>query len=130
MTEFACLLIDDDTDDHELVLTGLRRTLASLRFITAKNGFEALAILESVYRKPDLILLDLNMPIMDGRQFFAEFKKLPDLKSIPVVILTTSDDDQDRKDFLSMGAREFFTKPGSVDEWEKMLHQIVATYLS
>ena len=130
MTEFACLLIDDDTDDHELVLTGLQRTLASFRFVTAKNGFEALSILNSVHRKPDLILLDLNMPVMDGWQFFAEFKKLDKLKSIPIVVLTTSDDEQDKKRLLSMGAKDFFTKPDTADEWEKMLNHIAATYLS
>ena len=130
MTEFACLLIDDDPDDHELVLTGLQRTLASFRFVSAKNGFEALTILNSVHRMPDLILLDLNMPVMDGWQFFVEFKKLGKLKDIPVVVLTTSDDEQDRKKLMSMGAKDFFTKPDTADEWERMLNQIAATYLS
>jgi CheY-like chemotaxis protein len=130
MTEFTCLLIDDDTDDHELVLTGIRRTSTPVRFITAKNGLEALAILQSIYRKPDLILLDLNMPIMDGRQFFGEFKKLHELRAVPVVVLTTSDEEHDRKELLSMGARDFFTKPDSANEWEQMLNKVVANYLS
>ena len=51
-------------------------------------------------------------------------------KNIPVVVLTTSHDEQDRKELMSMGARDFFTKPDSVSKWEQMLNQILTTYLS
>ena len=95
----------------------------------ASDGVEALAFLrrEGKYAdapRPDLILLDLNMPRMDGRTFLVEMRADEKLKSIPVVVLTTSQTDEDIFKSYQLGANCYVTKPVGLDEFTKVVNAI------
>jgi CheY-like chemotaxis protein len=112
------LMADDDRDDCLLVKEAFAeaRIINDLRFV--HDGKELLEYLlhqgrfkEAAPPRPGLILLDLNMPLMDGRQALKKIKGDPDLRSIPVVILTTSREDQDILRTYDLGANSYITKP-------------------
>lgn len=75
--------------------------------------------------RPDIIFLDLNMPLMNGRQFLQKVKQMKDFRSIPVVILTTSSDRESIVETRRLGATDFLTKPDKLSGWEKLLSKIL-----
>lgn len=101
--EAFILLVDDDAGDQELTGRALGEDVVKTKLRIVSNGEEAMRYLNRVGRytlaetspRPDLILLDLNMPGMDGRQVLAALRADPDLDSIPVVVLTTSEQEED-----------------------------------
>jgi two-component system, chemotaxis family, response regulator Rcp1 len=123
------LLVEDSPGDVRLMKEAFRAANGSIRLQVASDGVEAMAFLrrEGIHAKadrPDLILLDLNMPRMDGRQVLAEIKKNPSLKAIPTVILTTSDADEDVAVSYRLQANCFLTKPVALDEFEALVKSI------
>jgi CheY-like chemotaxis protein len=116
------LLVENDSADAELTQCALKESGIATNVHVVKDGLEALAFLrrEGKYAdspRPNLILLDLNMPRMDGRTFLAEVKADEDLMSIPVVVLTTSEADKDVAKGYHMGAKCFITKPVGLAEF-------------
>jgi len=114
------MLIDDDEDDRDFFLQVMEEILPDMICETASNGKIALDKLHSA-NLPDLIFLDLNMPLMNGRQFLKEIQHHKHLIEIPVVILSTSGDAQTIRETLTMGARHFITKPDLLPAWESVL---------
>jgi len=106
-------LIDDDSDDREIFEEALLSLDINIKYEDAKNGAEACEKLNSNTFKPDLIFLDLNMPIMDGRQFMKHIKKDHNLNNIPVIIYTTSSNEVD-KNFAFQNNAMFMTKQYSM----------------
>ncbi len=114
---FAILLVEDEAADAHLVKAALAENhiLADLHHVL--DGREALEYLRrqgpryATARRPNLILLDLNMPRMDGRECLAALKRDPDLCNIPVVVLTTSDVERDVVSSYTLGAAGYITKP-------------------
>lgn len=104
------LLVDDDTDDQLLFMLALEETGKNIKCHVAKNGEEALSLFTDEFL-PDLIFLDLNMPVMNGFDFLTEMKKDDRLKAIPVVIFSTTSDLGTVKKTYDMGACAFFKKP-------------------
>ena len=113
------LLADDDEEDRMLTADALKesRVLNELRFVT--DGEELIEYLRHTGRygqagsapRPGLILLDLNMPRKDGREALREIKADPDLRRIPVIVLTTSKAEEDIYRTYDLGANSFITKP-------------------
>ena len=123
------LLVEDDPGDVELILESLEETKMKLKLNFVENGIEALGYLnkEGKYAsatRPDLILLDLNMPKMDGREVLAKLKKNESLKSIPVVVLTTSAADEDILKSYGLGCNSYVTKPVGLEQFSKVLQAI------
>lgn len=113
-------LIDDDPDDREIFAELLAEDHPSIVLQQAINGADAFEKLKSEnFTKPDLIFLDLNMPIMDGRTFLQHIKMDPDLKDIPVIIYTTSSSDLDRNFAMENKAAFFLTKQYSLQQQRK-----------
>lgn len=114
---FHILLVEDDPADAGLAKRAIREGRILCDVHHAVDGEEALAYLRregarnAHARRPDLILLDLNMPRLDGRGVLAAIKQDPDLRNIPVVVLTTSDVQQDIEAIYRLGANSFITKP-------------------
>lgn len=104
-------LVDDDEDDQEFFLSVLSGIDSALTCEVAENGKIALDKLEGRGKNPDMIFLDLNMPIMDGRQFLSIVKQNQKLKDIPVVILSTGSDAATIASSKALGAAHFMTKP-------------------
>lgn len=115
------MLIDDDEDDRDFFLQVMEGIHPEMTCDIAVNGKIALDKLSSAAVRPDLIFLDLNMPLMNGRQFLKEIQNYQQLTQIPVVILSTSGDAQTIRETITMGARHFITKPDLLPGWEQAL---------
>jgi CheY-like chemotaxis protein len=106
------LLVEDDLIDQKSVLRAFRDLKITNPVAIAKNGQEALVYLNGAKNKlPCLILLDLRMPVMNGLEFLKEVKRDDFFKVIPVVVLTTSKEDQDLNQSFEFGAAGYMVKP-------------------
>ncbi len=106
------LLVEDDQVDAMTVKRALKEINVTNRLDITNNGEEALAFLQnSDNEQPGIILLDLNMPKMNGIEFLEIAKQDDDLKNIPVVVLTTSKEDQDKVDSFNLGVAGYMIKP-------------------
>lgn len=98
--------LDDDPDDRELLTSAIKDVDSSFKVINADNGIKGMYILEQlkqIGQIPCLIILDLNMPLMDGEQTLAEIKKDADLHDIPIVVFTTSSLEKNNEVFSRQG---------------------------
>ncbi|MAQ93969.1 hypothetical protein B1759_03720 [Rubrivirga sp. SAORIC476] len=125
-----CILLVEDDDDHaELTAVALESHDPRHQTIRARDGAEALDIL---YRReshgeaprPDLILLDLNLPRVGGLDVLAEVKGDEGLREIPVVVLTTSDAESDRARAYRTHANSYLVKPVDFAKFEAMIHEL------
>ncbi len=119
------LLIEDSEADIELTRIALGRARIANTLNVARDGEEAMKYLRrqepyTKVRRPALILLDLNMPRMSGRQLLAEIKRDPDLRAIPVVVLTTSDAEEDIADCYALQASSYITKPVDLEQFMRV----------
>ena len=127
--KLTVLLVEDEPADAHLVRLAFEEghVLADLHHV--RDGVEAIAFLrrEGDYAHaptPELILLDLNMPRMDGRQFLRKIKDDPTLHTLPVVVLTTSDAERDMLDSYDHFAAGYIVKPVDVDDFIKVVRGI------
>lgn len=123
------LLIEDDPGDIDLTREVLDRSKISINLTAFEEGEEALAYLnkEGEYadaQLPDLILLDLNLPGLSGRDILEEIRSNQNINHIPVVVLTTSDADEDILKTYKLGANCYVTKPVGLKEFEKIVSTI------
>ncbi len=130
MTSFTCLLVDDDADDQEIFCTVIDAIAPSSKCYTAFNGQSALAMLQSGEVHPDIIFLDVNMPLMNGRQFLQEANQARLIGDVPIIVMTTSADHRTKSDVLDLGATRFITKPDRFSEWEVVLKQVIDNNLA
>ncbi|MBU3004542.1 response regulator [Paraglaciecola arctica] len=113
------LMADDDEDDRLLTKEALEESKVLNNLLCVEDGVELISYLKrqgkyadvEAYPWPGIILLDLNMPRKDGREALKELKSDPELKAIPVVILTTSQQEEDMAKGYGLGAASFITKP-------------------
>lgn len=119
------LLIDDDTEDHEIFKTALDQVSKTTQCTTSTDAREALNMLVSHQLNPDVIFLDLNMPIMSGQEFLREIKMRSETQHIPVIIFSTSSNAATVKLTRDMGAIDFITKPDRFDKLVEILKPII-----
>jgi CheY-like chemotaxis protein len=120
-----CLFIDDDIDDQEIFSFAVRGLNKTVNLVTAGDGLEALEILKGDETFiPDCIFLDLNMPRMNGKECLPEIRKLSRLREVPIIIYTTSSEDNDRLDTRRLGASDFMTKESSIEGLKTALDKI------
>jgi CheY-like chemotaxis protein len=123
------LLVEDSPGDVRLTREALREANTSVRLHVAMDGVDAMAFLrrEGAYAgvpRPDLILLDLNLPRMDGREVLAQIKRDDGLKLIPTIVLTTSEAEADIVKSYSLHANCYLTKPVQLDAFEALVKSI------
>jgi two-component system, chemotaxis family, response regulator Rcp1 len=123
------LLVEDSPGDVRLTKEAFEAANVDVHLNVATDGVEAMAFLrrEGVYAnapRPDLTLLDLNMPRMDGRQVLAEIKKDEKLKTLPIVILTTSDSEGDIVKSYQLHANCYLCKPVQLSAFESLVKSI------
>lgn len=124
---FHILLVEDSPADAALVRTALREGRFYCTLDLAEDGEEALDYLKGKVegaRRPDLVLLDLNLPRLNGRDVLAAMKADASLSLIPVVVLTTSDVERDIEASYRLGAVGYVTKPLDVNDFFRAIHAI------
>ena len=119
------LLIDDDEDDQEIFTSALEQTSIPVSCAIFNDAREALSLLASKQISPDLIFLDLNMPLMDGQQFLVEIKKDENLGDIPIIILSTSSHKGTIELTKKLGAYDFITKPDKFEDLVSILESVL-----
>ena len=127
--EIFILIAEDDADDRFLLQAAFEENGFTDRLHFVENGVEVLDYLNSIEPKenekhfPRFILLDLNMPKKDGREVLKELKQNPELKKIPVVIFSTTNNEQEMRRCYELGANSYITKPNS---FESLLKTVAA----
>lgn len=119
------LLIDDDEDDQEIFLSALNVAACDVKCSIQCSAVDALHQLANQRLSPDVIFLDLNMPVMNGQQFLVEIKKHEILQAIPIIVLSTSSHSATIALTKELGATDFVTKPDKFNE----LVAILTTYV-
>jgi chemotaxis family two-component system response regulator Rcp1 len=119
-TAFEILLVEDSPGDVRLTREALKDAKVHINLHVASDGIEAMAFLNhegdfAEVPRPDMILLDLNLPRKDGRQVLEEIKATPALMTIPIVILTTSESEQDILKSYQLHANCYISKPVDLD---------------
>lgn len=130
----SLLLVEDNPADVYLLREALEENRVAEKLQVARDGCEAMDFLhrrgEYVdMRRPDLILLDLNLPRKDGREVLAEIKSDPELKKIPVIVLTTSSSEEDILKSYKLHANCFISKPRGIDDLFRVVTKIVDFWL-
>lgn len=115
MAEVRALIVDDSAVMRKIVERALRQSgLENLKVFEAGSGVEALQVLES--NRVDLILSDINMPLMDGLQFLRELKARNLAPNVPVVMITTESSEEHVKQAIQSGARGYLRKPFTAEQ--------------
>jgi chemotaxis family two-component system response regulator Rcp1 len=128
-------LVEDNRGDIRLIEEALKDSSVPHQIVSVRNGMDAMAYLrqEGEYAdapRPDIILLDLNLPKKDGREVLAEIKADPKLKRIPVVVLTTSRNDDDIRQSYDLHVNCYITKSRNLSELFKIVKGIEEFWLS
>lgn len=129
------LLIEDNPGDRDLIKEALKEDSETIHLDTLENGVEAIDFLKnrgkySAANRPDIIILDLNLPRKDGREVLSEIKTDDGLRTIPVIILTTSKADQDIKTSYRLHANSYFLKPNTYGEFAELVEKIKKYWLN
>ena len=135
MKSIEILLVEDNPGDADLAREALENSKIRNTLHVVGDGEAAMAFLRRQGRyteapRPDLVLLDLNLPKKDGREVLAEIKADPDLKRIPVVILTISKEEEDVLKTYNLHANCFITKPIDLHQFIKVVHAIEDFWLT
>lgn len=130
-TETHFLLVEDDDDHAEFLMRTLRTYSTSSRVLRVCDGAEALEYLqgEGQYAGrvlPNLVLLDLKLPKLDGHEVLERIKSQPLLKHIPVVVMTTSDTESDRRKAYDRAANGYLVKPADFERFRQMIRDLGA----
>lgn len=135
MDAIEILLVEDSMADARLTQEAMKETKLFNHMAHVKDGVEALDYLHkrgefAGVNTPDLVLLDLNLPRVDGREVLAEIKQNASLRQIPVVILTTSSAEEDVLRSYDLHANCYITKPIALDQFMKVVREIETFWLS
>jgi CheY-like chemotaxis protein len=129
MNKYTQILVVDDDEEDRMMLRDFfmeRGIDEEVRF--AENGLKALEYLGAIppgQQVPNLVVLDLNMPLMNGTQTLLQMKRDAKLKSIPVVILSTSENETEKRKCIAIGAVDYLVKPVSYEEGTSLLNQLI-----
>jgi len=123
------LLVEDSPGDVRLTREAFRETNGSVTLHVASDGVEAMSFLRregthAASPRPDFILLDLNLPRMDGREVLLHIKEDPSLRTIPTIILTTSEADADVLKSYELNANAYLKKPVTLEAFEALVRSI------
>jgi CheY-like chemotaxis protein len=128
--KFIIAVADDDLDDHQLIKQGLKDCKAEVVVEPVYDGIRLMDYLlkrhtyRDSYDTPDLILLDLNMPLMDGFDVLREIRKYGHLRRIPIYVVTTSRHKEDMAKVLELGASGFYSKGSSSKDIRNIVQEI------
>ncbi len=128
MHSLNILHVEDSPSDVRLISEALKQTSIPVQITVARDGVEAMDYLRQsesgLVRRPDLILLDLNLPRKNGHEVLAEVKGTPSLRQIPVLVMTSSKADDDVMQAYKLNANCFITKPRDLQEYIDVVRSI------
>ena len=135
MAERVLLSIEDDDAEYFVVTVALKELNIPIRFVRVTDGEQGIWFLEKTHGhelapRPNLILLNLHLPGKDGFEVLAEIRENKSLRSIPVIIFTTSSSTAERKRALSLGATDFISKPGTITALIETLRTVCTQFLA
>ena len=130
MSQHTIFVAEDDEDDQFLLRTAFAATGNVCKLVFFTNGEDLLHQLEAADERPTLVLLDLNMPIMDGFQTLTYLRSREAYKTMPVLVLTTSSQRDDVTKAYSLGANSFITKPNQYADLTRTVQQLQQFWLS
>lgn len=119
------LNVDDDQEDREFFCDALREIDPTIVCLVADSGLDALSVLKAQAMLPDYIFLDINMPMMDGKQCLRALKSIPEFQDIPVIMYSTSTDTGEIRECYRLGADDFLIKPHS---YEKLVNDLTSIF--
>lgn len=117
-------IVDDDEDDQLFIRTAFLNSQPPITVLALSDGDELLPKLSKCTVLPRLILLDVNMPRKNGFETLEELRSIPDFSDLPVVMLTTSSDEEDRRRSLASGANHFLTKPLTQEQLRQLAQEL------
>jgi CheY-like chemotaxis protein len=123
----SILYVDDDPDDREFLYNAIKNINTDIEVILAENGLVALDYLKNIKEKkdlPGLIVLDLNMPMLDGRETLIRIKEDATLSSMKVVVFTTGENPNEKQAFNEMGI-QYISKPFNVEFLHSIANQMI-----
>ncbi|HYX36266.1 MAG TPA: response regulator [Oligoflexus sp.] len=130
----SILVAEDEPGDRELLEIALARNSPNCKMVAVEDGFDALKYLRreppfAAAQRPDLIILDLNLPGKHGREVLRELKTDENFNSIPVIILSTSHDDGDVTGSYRLGASSYIVKPGNFRDFNTVVRRLQEYWL-
>ena len=125
MNTFSILLVEDDLDDVELMAQSLKDNAIAHEMETISQGDKVVPYLEACDTLPDIVILDLNLPKLHGREILARLKTSTRLGVLPVAILTTASSQQEKDQCFKLGADVFITKPSTIKGFDEMVASII-----
>lgn len=126
---YYILIVDDDSDDHYFLRTAINRVIPQALIESVYDGEEALEYLNNCTFMPNVIFLDLNMAKISGRDTMKIIKQNEILSKVPVVIFTTSRDEEEKAEMLEMGAAGFYSKPSQIEDLIGVVEDVKKKYL-
>jgi CheY-like chemotaxis protein len=121
---------DDDPEDRELFSDALKEVQPDIELVLAEHGNDLLSRLKETPKKPDIIFLDINMPVMDGRECLTALKRSAVFANIPVIIYTTTSSKRELETFLVAGAQGYLIKVPSFQGMKRSIRDIINQYSS
>jgi CheY-like chemotaxis protein len=122
------LYVEDDADDQEFLCDAIAKQTSDVKVILAENGLKALDCLSELKERksqlPDLIVLDINMPFLDGKETFEKIKEDKALQKVPIIVFSSSSRPNDKAMFNSLGI-EFFTKPTDMSYFDTIVSHMI-----
>ena len=129
MNDRQIIFVDDDEEDHLIMFEYFKDCGKDKQIRFIRNGQEALRYLEDIPESdplPNLIVLDLNMPILNGTQTLVQIRRNTRFKNIPVVIFSTSENESEKRKCLSLGADDYLVKPTTYLDGLKMVQKFTS----
>jgi DNA-binding response OmpR family regulator len=126
MNKIKILLIEDDGDDVELLREAFDMNNINCHIDVVMEGDKAIPFLENAHALPDIIVMDLNLPKLHGREILTQIRASDTLAAIPLVVLTTSSSQDDINFSYSMGAKQYITKPNTIDGFNTTVKKIIS----
>lgn len=123
--DIKILVVDDDKEDHMILFEYFSEFGIEKNVLFVDNGIKALEYLEGAQdgNLPSLVVLDLNMPLLNGSQTLLQLKQNIRLKNIPVIIYSTSESENEKRKCLSFGAIDYMVKPVTMEEGQRMVNK-------
>ena len=122
--EIEVLLVEDNASDAELTLRALQKRNLANRVVVARDGVEALKVLESAEPPPKVVLLDLKLPKLNGLEVLRRLKSDERMKRIPVVVLTSSHEEPDVEESYRLGVNSYIVKPVDFESFASAVAEV------